>query len=99
MFPSLKPDKFRLATSILVAVLCVVVIWYPFGFSLGGMIEEWGFIRLFQRLPDAWNAFPGRPMAAGQSARPFQPTVFYVAYLIDPHSFFGFHLLLIASCL
>jgi hypothetical protein len=95
----LKLSQSRLITSIILAAILVVVIWYPFGFSLGGMIEEWGFIHLFQQLPDAWSSFPGKSLAEGQVARPLQRTVFYVAYAIDSHSFFGFHVLLIASCL
>ncbi len=80
------------------AALVVFLLWYPFGFTLGGMIEEWDFLWVSNNFPHFWNSFPGNPMSAQFAARPFQPTPFTLARTIDPSSFFGFHLLLIAAC-
>jgi hypothetical protein len=89
----------RLAVAAIAAAISVFVIWYPFGFALGGMIEEWDLLHLFLQKPDAWASFPGGVMSEAFSARPLQLTVFHLEHAIDPHSFLGFHLLLIASCL
>src|SRR5580698_7853368 len=80
------------------AALCVFVLWYPFGFTLGGMIEEWDFLWVSKIFPHFWNSFPGNPMSAQFAARPLQPTPFTLARAIDASSFFGFHLLLITAC-
>lgn len=84
--------------AVLPAAVCVGLIWYPFGFSLGGMIEEWDFLHVLGSHPGAWNSFPGNPMSAGFAARPFQLTVYFVARAISPHSFIGAHILLICLC-
>ncbi|MDR3467821.1 MAG: hypothetical protein P4M07_17970 [Xanthobacteraceae bacterium] len=84
--------------AVLPAAVCVWLIWYPFGFSLGGMIEEWDLLHVLGMFPGAWNSFPGNPMSGQYAARPFQLTVYYLAHAIDPHSFLGFHIVLMSSC-
>jgi hypothetical protein len=95
----LKISKLRLVSSTLIALISVIIIWYPFGFSLGGTVEEWDFIHLLNQHPDAWNSFPGRFWSETFAARPLQLALFYLAHAIDTQSFFGFHLVLIGSCL
>lgn len=82
----------------LVGALSVLLLWYQFGFSLGGMIEEYDLLRAIARHPNFWNSFPGNPMSESFAARPFQITPFYIAHAIDSQSFLGFHILLIAAC-
>lgn len=82
----------------LVGALSVLLLWYQFGFSLGGMIEEWDLLRAIAHYPNFWNSFPGNPMSESFAARPFQITPFYIAHAIDSQSFLGFHILLITAC-
>ena len=82
-----------------VAFLAVLAIWYPFGLSLGGLIEEWELISIIINHPDQWNSFPGNVMSSDFSARPLQFTVFWLAHLISPNSFLGFHILLLVACM
>jgi len=80
------------------AVLCVIALWYQFGFTLGGMIEEWDFLWMLNAVPHFWNSFPGNPMSAQFAARPLQVTPFAIARAIDAHSFLGFHVVLMIAC-
>ncbi|MHA6140843.1 hypothetical protein ACX3YC_26030 [Pseudomonas mohnii] len=82
----------------LAGALSVLLLWYQFGFSLGGMIEEYDLLRAIAQHPNFWNSFPGNPMSESFAARPFQITPFYIAHAIDSRSFFGFHILLIVAC-
>ncbi|MFT0171979.1 hypothetical protein ACLKMY_23690 [Paraburkholderia mimosarum] len=84
--------------SIIAALFAVVALWYPFGFAMGAMLEDWGFFDLFNRLPDYWASFPGQPLANLSVVRPLQLTPFVVAKALVPHSFAGTHLLLMLSC-
>lgn len=80
------------------AVLCVTALWYQFGFTLGGMIEEWDFLWMMNAFPHFWNSFPGNPMSDQFAARPLQVTPFAIARAIDHHSFIGFHFVLMVAC-
>lgn len=80
------------------AALCILALWYQFGFTLGGMIEEWDMLWMLNRFPHFWNSFPGNPMADQFAARPFQVTPFAIARSIDHDSFLGFHFLLMIAC-
>lgn len=70
-------------------IFVVLCLWLPFGLNrLIGVFEEWVFIRL--KLEDATtipaNSWPTRPLRWAVSD---------LAYLIDPHSFFGFNVVLV----
>lgn len=80
------------------AVLCVIALWYQFGFTLGGMIEEWDFLWMMNAIPHFWNSFPGNPMSDQFAARPLQVLPFAMARAIDGHSFIGFHFVLMIAC-
>jgi hypothetical protein len=49
--------------SVIPALLCVMALWYPFGFSLSAMLDEWGFYNFFNHTPSYWNSFPGNPLS------------------------------------
>jgi hypothetical protein len=80
------------------AVLCVIALWYQFGFTLGGMIEEWDFLWMMNAIPHFWNSFPGSPMSDQFAARPLQVLPFAIARAMDGHSFIGFHFVLMIAC-
>jgi len=80
------------------AILCVIALWYQFGFTLGGMIEEWDFLWMMNANPHFWNSFPGNPMSDAFAARPLQVMPFAIARAFDHHSFIGFHFVLMIAC-
>jgi hypothetical protein len=84
--------------AVLPALVAIAILWYPFGFAMGAMLEDWGFYNLFNEIPTYWNSFPGNPIADLSAARPFQLTPFVLAKLMTPDSFVGSHLLLMLAC-
>lgn len=87
------------AWGLLPALSTIFVLWYPFGFSLGAMLEEWDVLYLIQNHPDFWNSFPGHILSDKFAARPLQTLPHFVAHLISANSFEGFHLILMVAVL
>jgi hypothetical protein len=85
------------ATGIALAIALVGVIWLPFGFSMGAIVEEWDMRYLFDSGRMGWTAFPGQPMSDLFAARPLTPVPFVLAHLLAPESFAGFHVVLILA--
>jgi len=85
------------AATALAAVL-IGAIWAPYGFSMGGLIEEWDMKFLFESGRMGWTAFPGQPMGDLFGVRPLIPVPYVLAHVLDPDLFLGFHLLLIVAC-
>jgi hypothetical protein len=86
------------ATLVVPSLLTLVLLWLPFGFGAGGLIEEWGLLGLFNTygpLPLAWIDGPLAP----HSVRPLMPFTFLLGYLFSPDSFVAWHLLMIAALL
>jgi hypothetical protein len=81
------------------AVFTVFVIWYQFGFTLGGMLEEWDVLYLMKINPGFWNTFPGNPMSHVFAARPLQILPHFIASTISADSFEGFHLVMMTAVL
>lgn len=78
------------------AAMIVLFIWLPFGFSLTGLLEEWGVIGLFSRvgvffLADASSAMPAHAL------RPLTVFPHAIGYSLDPASFNYWHILLIVA--
>jgi hypothetical protein len=97
MLVGLKRDSF-FAWAIAPAVFTVVVLWYQFGFSLGGMLEEWDVLYLIQLHPYFWSSFPGQLLSSLFAARPLQILPHFIANQISSDSFLGFHIVLMAGC-
>lgn len=97
MFAGIKKESF-MVWGALPAVLIVLILWYQFGFSMGGTIEEWDFLWLIKHHPLFWNSFPGNLMSEKFAARPLQAAPFWLAHAISSNSFLGFNLLLMAAC-
>jgi hypothetical protein len=75
------------------------VMWFPFGFAMGGLVEEWDMLYLFGKHGPHWSAFPGQPTSELFSARPLAPLPFFLAWRIDEASFAGFHVVLVFTCM
>jgi hypothetical protein len=78
------------------ALMTVFFMWLPFGFSLTGLLEEWGVIGLFSRsgllfLTDASSAM------SAHALRPLTILPHAIAYFLDPNTFNYWHILLIAA--
>ena len=74
--------------------LAVAFLWIPFGFSLGGLVEEWGFLELFAR--NGVFYIVNDATLASQKARPLNVLPQAVAYTLDPDTFFYWHVILAA---
>jgi len=73
-------------------IVTVVALWFPFGFSLGGLIEEWDILFLFARNGVFYISDGASPLQIHQ-ARPLTVLPQAVAYTLDPDSFFYWHLI------
>src|SRR4051812_8310105 len=80
------------------AILCIVSLWYNFGFFLGAMIEEWDLLYLMKVHPPFWNSFPGQTLSELSAARPLHVLPFFFANYLAPNSFLGLHILLMLAC-
>jgi hypothetical protein len=75
--------------------LAVIALWIPFGFFLGGLIEEWSILALFTKYGTQFLATSD--LLAAHRARPLTVFPHAVAYALDPNSFFYWHILQIIS--
>lgn len=80
---------------IIVPALAVIALWLPFGFFLGGLIEEWGILALFTKYGPQF--FANSDHLAAHLARPLTIFPHALAYVLDPNSFFYWHVLQIIS--
>jgi hypothetical protein len=81
---------------LLPTLLALLILWLPFGFGMTGHIEEWGLLGLFTThgpLPVAWHDGP----LAVHAVRPLMPLTFWIAHVLSPDSFVGWHAVLLAS--
>ena len=76
---------------LLLPAITVVALWFPFGFSLGGFIEEWNVLFLFAQHGVFYIADAASPLAL-QQARPLTVLPQAVAYTLDPNSFLYWHI-------
>jgi len=74
----------------------VAALWYPFGFALGGLLEEWDVLTLFSQNGVFYLATPSSPLAV-HLQRPFTVLFQALAFTLDPNSFFYWHVILAAS--
>jgi hypothetical protein len=89
----------RQAAIVLLPSLAIVAaLWLPFGFSMGGLVEEWDLLGLFTEHGPFLMVHLDGPLPA-HAIRPFMPLSFALSYLADRDSFDAWHLLTIASLL
>lgn len=86
------------AALVVPSLLTLVLLWLPFGFGMGGLIEEWGLLGLFNTHGPLAVAWIDGPLAL-HAVRPLMPFTFLLGYLLSPDSFVAWHLLMIASLL
>lgn len=72
----------------------VALIWIPFGFAMGGLIEEWGLLGQINDGANLWWVSPDGPRALF-AARPLSFFPFALAHSLSPNSFFAWHVLTI----
>lgn len=87
--------KTWMAHTIPVAAL-VLALWLPFGFSLTGLIEEWGLLGIFTTHGIFFLTDTSSPLAA-HALRPLTILPQAIAYYLDPYSFTSWNILLAIS--
>ena len=91
--------RWLIGTSLaLPVVITIVALWFPFGFALMGLIEEWVVLDTFTSHGLYFIATPESPMAS-QALRPLTILPHAIAYFLDPHSFDYWNILLMGSLL
>ena len=91
-------DVMNVWWSVVSAILCIIFIWYNFGFFLGPMLEEWDLLYLIKEHSPFWNSFPGQPLSEAFAARPFLVLPYFFANYLFPNSFVGLHVILMLAC-
>jgi putative flippase GtrA len=81
---------------LLPSVAITAVLWFPFGFSLIGLIEEWDLLGLFNTSGLFFRVHSDGPVAL-HAMRPFMPLTFATAYVLDRDSFTYWHVLMFIS--
>lgn len=88
---------FNCACVLLLPSLAIVLaLWLPFGFSMGGLVEEWDLLGLFTEHGPFLMVHLDGPLPA-HAIRPLMPLSFALSYLADRDSFDAWHWLTIAS--
>ncbi|HVT63103.1 MAG TPA: hypothetical protein VHD33_06435, partial [Legionellaceae bacterium] len=77
-------------------VFIVFAIWLPFGFSLTGLIEEWGVLGIYAKQGLSFIASPTGAWSP-HALRPLTILPQGLAYWLDANSFFYWHILLIIA--
>lgn len=75
--------------------LVVLLVWLPFGFRLGALIEEWAVLDVFRQEGPVFLVGPGS-LLAEHRLRPLTVLPHAIAFAFDPDSFDGWHALMIA---
>jgi hypothetical protein len=74
------------------SALVVASIWAPFGFAMGGLIEEWEFLGLTTNGTSLWWISPTSALAV-IATRPLSAFPFALAHFLSPNSFTAWHVL------
>lgn len=86
------------AACFLLAGLVVTAIWLPFGFEMGGLIEEWGLLGLYAKHGHFYLS--GREgLLPSLAMRPLTFLIPGLANQLSSHSFVPWHMLLILALL
>lgn len=90
--------RWRTAAALVAApVILVVAMWIPFGFAMNGLYEEWWIFGTFAHSGPAFFVTVDGAFAA-QAGRPLL-LPFALSYALDPTSFLGMNVVLIAVLL
>jgi hypothetical protein len=94
--PAVGNQRMDLLVFFAAAVIVVLLIWLPFGFQLGGLIEEWGVLGLFTQHGVFLFAGPHSPLPTHR-LRPFTVLPHALGFILNPDSFVWWHVLLMFS--
>ncbi|HSW94244.1 MAG TPA: hypothetical protein VLJ15_07840 [Gammaproteobacteria bacterium] len=84
--------------SLIPLVIIILAIWLPYGFTMTGLMEEWGLLGVFTT--DGPVFFGHTVGALAQHAlRPLMIFSLSLSYALDPNSFFYWHILTILALL
>ena len=78
------------------SLVLVALLWLPFGFSVGALIEEWDVLAIFNNVGVFFWADADTPLALHR-LRPLTVAPQALGYWLDPNSLFYWHILLIVS--
>lgn len=94
-FPVIEATNRSVAVG-LVILFTLVALWLPFGFSMGGLVEEWGILGLYIRKGLFFVVTPASPLGS-HALRPLTVFPHALAYFLDANSFYYWHVLLILA--
>ena len=89
---SKSKDRSFLVCATLCAAIAVALIWVPFGFAMGGLIEEWGLLGLTTNGTNLWWISPASGLGF-IATRPLSIFPFALAHVLSPNSFSAWHVL------
>ena len=91
---SKSDDRWFWVSAILCAAMTVTMIWAPFGFAMGGLIEEWDLLELATGGTNLWWVSPSSALAL-HSTRPLNAFPTALAHFLSLNSFIAWHILTI----
>lgn len=95
----LWPFGMKQAPLLLVPTLVLIVLlWLPFGFHMGALIEDWGLLRIYSEVGPVFFSGATGELAQHQ-LRPLMTTLWAIAYSVDPDSWWFWHVELAISLL
>jgi len=89
-------DRYMWLRWTLPPAILVALLWLPFGFTLHGLIEEWGVLGLFTNSGPLLFVTDGSGFGA-HKLRPLTIFPHALAYLMQPDSFTAWHWIMIAA--
>lgn len=100
-----SPDQERHLTDLgilpllLPSLVLIVLLWLPFGFHMGALLEDWGLLRIYSELGGPVFFSGGAGELAQHQVRPIMTTLWAIAYAVDPDSWWFWHVELALSLL
>jgi len=81
------------------SVVLIALLWLPFGFHLGALLEDWGLLRIYSEVggPIFFTGSTGE--LAQHQIRPIMTTLWAIAYAVDPDGWWFWHVELAISLL
>ncbi len=89
----------RLPMLVVPSLVLILLLWLPFGFHLGALLEDWGLLRIYSEVggPIFFTGSTGE--LAQHQVRPIMTTLWAIAYAVDPDSWWFWHVELALSLL
>lgn len=84
---------------LLPTLVLIVLLWLPFGFHMGALLEDWGLLRIYSELGRPIFFSGGTGELAQHQIRPLMTTLWAIAYAVDPDAWWFWHVELAISLL